>query len=577
MQLLRKTLLFSFILIVCQIGLSPDADCGRRGKKAGDAGKSRRIVMFHENVTADERMDFVDEWSSEGVKLVRDLPAINGMVLKVPNRISNQDLKSDYRVVSVQKNQKFKLKKARKKARRLERKARRLAKRQLRKARRQQSNDLQTIQESTVQTDVENQNLYASADGGSADGGSADGGSADGGSADGGSADGGSADGGSLSHLFTPVEALDDDERPWGILDLYEQPFDPESLTWEFDEEQLPPLTKEALLYSHKVRVAILDTGINYTHPDLAKSIAGGVDLVNFVDTVPMDYHGHGTHVAGIIVSRFTGGVPSKAALYGVKILNDDSTGDVATLLMGLQWAIDNRIDVLSMSVSYAEDNPSVRLAVQKAHQAGIFMIAAAGNHSNWEDDGTSADGGSADGGSADGGSADGGSADGGSADGGSADGGSADGGSVADGIGVTVFPVMYPAAYPEVIAVGAMNEWEAEASFSNTGPELDVLAPGVDVISTFGDGYGYCSGTSMAAPHVTASVILMKSMALKYRKAMLPQDAKYILSMTAVNGTLNLEVALQEVKYSLPSLQSDVIYITPVDYTQPVVYAYDD
>lgn len=508
--------------------------------------------MFYENVTVDERMEFVDEWRQEGVKLLKDLSAINGMVLRVPNRITDEDLASDYRVMSVQKNQKFKLKKARKQARRQERKAERLARRQLRKAQKAQETqeqDLQGLQESVDalmdQAGNDDQTLYASADGGSADGGSADGGSAD----------GGSADGGSLSHFFTPVAPLSEYERPWGILDLFEQSYDPEYRTWKMDNSMIPDLIGKALAQSGKVKVAILDTGINFDHPDLKESIKGGVDLVDLVDEIPMDYNGHGTHVAGTIVSAYTGSAPNKADIYAVKILNDDSTGDVATLLMGLQWAIENQMDILSMSVSYAEDNPSVHLAVQKAHQAGITLIAAVGNHSNWEDDGSSADGGSADGGSADGGSA----------DGGSADGGSADGGSAGDGIGITVFPVMYPAAYPEVIAVGAMDPWEGEAPFSNTGPEVDILAPGVDVVSTFGDGYGYSSGTSMAAPHVTGAAILMKSMALKYQKTMMPQDVRYILSMTAVDGILNLENALQEVAYGLPGIKSGEVYITPV------------
>jgi hypothetical protein len=112
---------------------------------------------------------------------------------------------------------------------------------------------------------------------------------------------------------------------------------------------------------------------------------------------------------------------------------------------MGLQWAIDNQIDIINMSVAYAEDNPALRMAVQKAHEAGIVIVAAAGNHSNWIDPAPTA-------------SADGGAADGGAADGGAADDGAADGGASTDGTTAFPYPVMYLAKYPEVIAVSAVN-----------------------------------------------------------------------------------------------------------------------
>jgi subtilisin family serine protease len=221
--------------------------------------------------------------------------------------------------------------------------------------------------------------------------------------------------------------------------------------------------------------------------------------------------------------------------LYVVKVLDEYAMGDISTIIMGLQWAIDNGIEIVNMSIAFAEDNPAVRLAIQKAHEAGIIMIAAAGNHSNWETtDGTAGDGGAG--------------------DGGAGDGGAGDGGAATDGTTENPYPVMYPAAYPEVIAVGALDAFEQMAVFSNTGPEVDLLAPGTDIFSTdIGGGYGLCSGTSMATPHVTGAVSMMLARAKDLNKTLTPANAKAILQQTATDGTVNLVGALEKVLYTLP------------------------
>ncbi|WP_373501545.1 S8 family serine peptidase, partial [Desulfococcus sp.] len=172
--------------------------------------------------------------------------------------------------------------------------------------------------------------------------------------------------------------------------------------------------------------------------------------------------------------------------------------------------------------------------------------------------DGASADGASADGASADGASADGASADGASADGASADGASADG---ASGNGLPEFSVMYPARYPEVIAVGASNAYGKLATFSNSGEEMDIMAPGASILSvdiTNGDHYtglGTTSGTSMSVPYVTAAVAMM----LALDPALSADEIKDILTETAhiedvdsSAGDLNLVAALDEVKYRM-------------------------
>jgi subtilisin family serine protease len=494
MQRLKKAIIMGLTVMLCGGGMISTAGAVRPLATADTVYTAEttdttviqmvnQIVLFYEGVTPEEKNQYVSGWEPFGVSLVMDLPFINGMVLRVPDAITAAHLADDGRVASVE----------------------------------------DSTQPVTLQA------LTAAADGGSADGGSADGGSADGGSADGGS-----------TSFITPIEDLPNEDRPWGTLNLYDHAYDPWALTSVYDYMSLNEIITDALFSEHMytIRVAIFDTGVDISHQRLRKQIAGGIDLVNFTEGIPTDDNGHGTHVAGSLCGKNLGSlhyVPVQ--LFVVKVLDENAIGDVATLAMGLQWAIDNQMDIINMSVAYSEDSPALRLAVQKAHEAGIILVAAAGNHSNWDDPAPTA-------------SADGGSADGGSADGGSADGGSANGKSTS----TSLYPVMYPAAYPEVIAVGAVDAFEAMAAFSNTGPEVDLLAPGTNIASTdMGGGYGMCSGTSMAVPHVTGAVAMMLSRARDLNKTLTPLDAETILKQTAVDGTINLIGALEDVVYALP------------------------
>ena len=98
------------------------------------------------------------------------------------------------------------------------------------------------------------------------------------------------------------------------------------------------------------------------------------------------------------------------------------------------------------------------------------------------------------------------------------------------------------------------MTSVEEISDFSNTGAQIDVLAPGTNVVSSdMGGGYGLCSGTSMAAPHVTGAVAMMLARARDENKILTPADAKTILQQTSINNKLNLIDALEEVLYVLP------------------------
>ena len=205
------------------------------------------------------------------------------------------------------------------------------------------------------------------------------------------------------------------------------------------------------------IQVAIVDTGIDVKHPDLVGNLKGGVSTVAYTRKYNDD-NGHGTHVAGIAaaIDNTIGviGVGPKIDLYAVKVLDGRGSGYLSDVIEGLDWAVANGMQVVNMSLGTGSNIQSFHDAVIAAKNAGVVVIAAAGNS----------------------------------------------GGSV-----------IYPAAYSEAIAVSATDQNNVIASWSSRGPEIDLAAPGVSIYSTYkGTGYATLSGTSMAAPHVAGSAALV-------------------------------------------------------------------
>jgi|GEM_PF-494124 len=211
------------------------------------------------------------------------------------------------------------------------------------------------------------------------------------------------------------------------------------------------------------VKVAIIDSGIDYTHPDLDANYAGGYDFVND-NTVPMDNDGHGTHVAGTIAAEDNDvgvvGVAPEASIYALKVL-EGGTGLYSDVIAAIEWAVDNGIQVTNNSYGSSGDpGTMVKAAFDNAYAAGVLHVAAAGNSGNppgFFDN------------------------------------------------------VIYPARWDSVIAVAATDTSDNRASWSSTGPDVELSAPGVNINSTLpGGGYGGKSGTSMASPHVAGTAALV-------------------------------------------------------------------
>lgn len=210
------------------------------------------------------------------------------------------------------------------------------------------------------------------------------------------------------------------------------------------------------------VDVAILDTGIDASHPDLV--VAGGINCAGNILTDGStkaahwnDKEGHGTHCAGVVAARNNGigvvGVAPEARLWAVKVLADDRSGHISDVIQGIEWCVDNGIDIVSMSFTGGFSS-ALGEACDLAYNAGVLLIASSGN------DGTA---------------------------------------------------VGYPAAYGSVLAVSAVDTADSLASFSCVGPEIELTAPGVDIRSTYrNSGYTSLSGTSMACPHVAGVAALV-------------------------------------------------------------------
>lgn len=255
---------------------------------------------------------------------------------------------------------------------------------------------------------------------------------------------------------------------------------------------------------SGSVTVAVIDTGIDYNHPDLSGKVLTGK---NYVDgsSDPYDDNGHGTHVAGLAAAMTdngvgVAGVDWAARILPLKVLDSSGSGYDSDIASAIRYAADSGAEVINMSLGSSTSTFTLQLAVNYAYGKGVTIVAAAGN------DGTSS--------------------------------------------------VSYPAAYSGVIAVGAIDSGGNRAEFSNYGSKLDLMAPGVSLPSTYTNGaYQKMSGTSMSSPIVAGAACMVLAAFPGY--ASKPDEVASKLTSTATDmgtpgfdtgygyGKLNLAAAL--------------------------------
>ncbi|MEK9200034.1 S8 family peptidase [Ureibacillus sp. FSL E2-3493] len=229
----------------------------------------------------------------------------------------------------------------------------------------------------------------------------------------------------------------------------------------------------EASKHGEGIVVAVIDTGIETDHPDLKDQIIDGRNFTSDYDGEPTifeDNNGHGTHVSGTIAASLNDdgvvGVAPKAKILSLKALTGDGSGKYEWIINAINYAVewrgpqDERVRVISMSLGGPEDVPELHEAVKNAVSQNVSVVVAAGNEGDNRED---------------------------------------------------TFEYSYPGKYNEVIQVGAVDNNLALAPFTNNNEEIDLVAPGVEVISTYlGQKYASLSGTSMATPHIAGAIALL-------------------------------------------------------------------
>ncbi|WP_261131737.1 S8 family serine peptidase [Bacillus sp. Marseille-Q3570] len=233
----------------------------------------------------------------------------------------------------------------------------------------------------------------------------------------------------------------------------------------------IPEPARLSSLSGKGVKVAVLDTGIDPTHPDL--KVAGGISFIN-EEANYNDLNGHGTHVAGIVGAAQntigTLGIAPGASIYAVKVLDKEGNGSQASVLSGLEWAIEHDIDIINLSLTSPQGSYALKTMMDHVYNKGILIVAASGNGTQHTEG---------------------------------------------------IDNVQYPARYGSVIAVGSINKEKKLSEFTRYGPTLELSAPGHEILSSFiGGEYAVSSGTSMAAPHVAGALALyMEKYPLKTNK----------------------------------------------------------
>lgn len=212
----------------------------------------------------------------------------------------------------------------------------------------------------------------------------------------------------------------------------------------------------------HRIKIGVIDTGVDFGHPDLQHSLLRGINLLNR-SKMPHDDNGHGTHIAGTIAAvggmRGMTGVAPRAMIAPVKAFDRNGSAYVSDIILGIDWCVRNGMNIINMSFGMKTRSKALLGAVTNAYNSGVIIVASSGN----------------------------------------------------DG---KLRSIDYPARYPQTISVGATNRQRKVAAFSNRGAYIDIYAPGDKITSAWLRGhYNEMSGTSMATSHVSGAIALLLSL----------------------------------------------------------------
>jgi type VII secretion-associated serine protease mycosin len=212
----------------------------------------------------------------------------------------------------------------------------------------------------------------------------------------------------------------------------------------------------------NNIVIAVIDSGVDATHPDLVGSVLPGIDLIDRFSDGRVDPNGHGTHVAGIIAAHKndfgTTGLAYGSKILPVRVLDQYGEGNDADIAFGILWAAKNGANIINLSLGGTKEDPLLRDAIAEVTKNGVLVVAASGNTGDSGD-------------------------------------------------------VFYPASNPSVVAVAATDLLDRVAIFSTRGEYVDVAAPGSMILSTSKDStYKLDSGTSMATPLVSSILALLLS-----------------------------------------------------------------
>ncbi|MDF2668374.1 MAG: peptidase and in kexin sedolisin [Paenibacillus sp.] len=259
------------------------------------------------------------------------------------------------------------------------------------------------------------------------------------------------------------------------------------SVPWGVKQIKAPESWSHAR--GNRIKIGVIDTGIDYMHPDLRGRISRGVNLIH-KGSLPTDDNGHGTHISGTIAASnsYSGlvGVAPMAMIHPVKVFDHNGTAFVSDIVLGIDWCVHNRMHIINMSFGMRNRSKSLHDAVRNAFAAGISVVASSGN------DGRRSQ-------------------------------------------------IDYPARFVQTIAVGATTKHKRIAAFSNRGKAIDIYAPGDKVYSTWLERkYMELSGTSMATSHVSGVIALM----LTLKPELTPKEIKALLRRTSnpITGLRNKE-----------------------------------